>query len=79
MPGTVIAVPSPGAEVAERQTVAIVEAMKMEHTLLAPFDAVVSEVSAVHGQPVALDEPLADRWPAERAALANEDDPDWQR
>ena len=45
--------------VAERQPVVSVEAMKMEHAVLAPFDAVVSEVLVVAGQRVALDEPLA--------------------
>ncbi len=60
MPGVVVTVHvSPGDEVAERQPVVSVEAMKMEHAVLAPFDAVVSEVLVVAGQRVALDEPLA--------------------
>jgi biotin carboxyl carrier protein len=57
MPGTVIAVSvTPGEVVTQGQTVAIVEAMKMEHTLTAPFDGTVSAVHAVAGGSVALDQ-----------------------
>jgi acetyl-CoA/propionyl-CoA carboxylase biotin carboxyl carrier protein len=60
MPGVVVTVHvMPGAEVAERQPVVTVEAMKMEHAVLAPFDAVVTDVLVAAGQRVALDEPLA--------------------
>jgi len=60
MPGVVVTVHvAAGDEVAERQPVVSVEAMKMEHAVLAPYDATVSEVLVVAGQRVALDEPLA--------------------
>jgi acetyl-CoA/propionyl-CoA carboxylase biotin carboxyl carrier protein len=60
MPGVVVTVHvAAGGDVAERQPVVTVEAMKMEHAVLAPFDAVVTEVLVGAGQRVALDEPLA--------------------
>ena len=37
----------------------VVEAMKMEHTVTAPIDGVVSELPVRAGQQVALDETLA--------------------
>jgi acetyl-CoA/propionyl-CoA carboxylase biotin carboxyl carrier protein len=59
MPGTVIAVTvAPGDAVVHGLPVAIVEAMKMEHTLVAPFDGVVAEVLVANGSRVALDQPL---------------------
>jgi acetyl-CoA/propionyl-CoA carboxylase biotin carboxyl carrier protein len=59
MPGTVIAVPvAVGDEVVAGQPVAIVEAMKMEHSLVSPVDGVVAEVHAPVGGPVALDAPV---------------------
>jgi 3-methylcrotonyl-CoA carboxylase alpha subunit len=60
MPGTVIAVPvTVGEALSKGQTVAIVEAMKMEHTLTAPFDGVVAELNASAGQQVQVDALLA--------------------
>ena len=59
MPGTVIAVGvAVGGEVTKGEPVAVVEAMKMEHTLTAPFDGVVSAVHAAVGSSVALDQPV---------------------
>ena len=59
MPGTVIALGvGVGDVVAAGDVVAIVEAMKMEHSLRAPVDGVVSELSASVGALVALDQPL---------------------
>jgi acetyl-CoA/propionyl-CoA carboxylase biotin carboxyl carrier protein len=59
MPGTVVGVPvSAGQRVASGQTLAVVEAMKMEHTLKAPIDAVVHEVRVAVGDPVALNQVL---------------------
>jgi acetyl-CoA/propionyl-CoA carboxylase biotin carboxyl carrier protein len=59
MPGTVIALlVAEGDDVAAGQTVAIVEAMKMEHTLVASAAGVVATVHARQGQPVDLDEPV---------------------
>ncbi len=60
MPGTVIAVSSSaGAAVRRGQVIMIVEAMKMEHLLRAPFDGVVVDLHARAGQQVKLDELLA--------------------
>ena len=59
MPGTVIALlVAEGDDVAVGQTVAIVEAMKMEHMLVASAAGVVAMVHARQGQPVRLDEPV---------------------
>ena len=59
MPGTVIGVPvSEGAEVTAGQPVLVLEAMKMQHTINAPSDGVVSDLVAV-GQQVAAGEVLA--------------------
>ena len=59
MPGTVIAVHvSVGDELTVGRPVAIVEAMKMEHTLTAPIDGAVTEVHVVVGSSVALDAPV---------------------
>ena len=66
MPGTVRAVQvSTGDLVGLGQPVAIVEAMKMEHTVGAPSAGVVGEVRVRVGQTVALDEVLAEILPAE--------------
>ncbi len=60
MPGTVRAVQAVvGEKVSAGQPLLIVEAMKMEHTLSAPCDGVVSELTVEPGQQVALDERLA--------------------
>ena len=59
MPGTVIDVSvEQGAPVSVGQTVAIVEAMKMEHALTAPIDGIVEVVHVAPGGQVALDQPL---------------------
>jgi biotin carboxyl carrier protein len=59
MPGNVIAVHvSVGEAVTAGQTMAIVEAMKMEHTLIAPADGVVTIIHAAIGDSVALDAPV---------------------
>jgi propionyl-CoA carboxylase alpha chain len=59
MPGTVIGVPlDNGAEVAAGQTVLVLEAMKMQHTIKAPTDGVVNDLVAV-GQQVAAGDVLA--------------------
>ncbi|WP_435156054.1 acetyl/propionyl/methylcrotonyl-CoA carboxylase subunit alpha [Amycolatopsis sacchari] len=60
MPGTVLVVKvAPGERVAAGAPLLVVEAMKMEHTLVAPVDGVVREVRVQAGQQVALDEVLA--------------------
>jgi 3-methylcrotonyl-CoA carboxylase alpha subunit len=42
-----------GAQVSRGQRVAIIEAMKMEHTLVAPIDGVVADIAAGRGAQVA--------------------------
>ncbi|SEK91850.1 acetyl/propionyl/methylcrotonyl-CoA carboxylase subunit alpha [Nonomuraea pusilla] len=60
MPGTVLVVKAQlGERVSEGQPLAIVEAMKMEHTVTAPRDGVVSELPVQAGQPVEMDAVLA--------------------
>jgi acetyl-CoA/propionyl-CoA carboxylase biotin carboxyl carrier protein len=65
MPGTVIAVSSSAGDAVRRgQVIMIVEAMKMEHSLRAPFDGVVVDLHTRAGQQVKLDELLARLDPA---------------
>jgi 3-methylcrotonyl-CoA carboxylase alpha subunit len=53
MPGRIIAVEvAAGEAVAKGQKLVTLEAMKMEHTLTAPFDGVVAELSAEEGAQV---------------------------
>ncbi|RNL82120.1 ATP-binding protein [Halostreptopolyspora alba] len=60
MPGTVLAVPvENGQRVTVGAPVAVVEAMKMEHTVTAPVDGVVTLREAHPGRPVAMDAVLA--------------------
>ena len=60
MPGTVLAVKATrGERVRSGQPLLIVEAMKMEHTVSAPADGVLTELTALVGQQVALAEILA--------------------
>ena len=50
MPGKIVAVKvKAGDKVAKGQALLILEAMKMEHTLTAPFDGKVASVSASEG------------------------------
>ena len=77
MPGTVIGVPlEAGAEVTAGQTVLVLEAMKMQHTISAPTDGVLSELAVAMGQQVSAGEVLAvvDRRP-EPAADPEGDQP----
>jgi acetyl-CoA/propionyl-CoA carboxylase biotin carboxyl carrier protein len=48
-----------GDVVSAGQPVLVVEAMKMEHTVTAPLDGTVTELTAKAGQQVPMDEPLA--------------------
>ncbi len=60
MPGKIIAVEvSQGQAVTKGQKLLTLEAMKMEHTLVAPFDGVVAELSAVAGAQVQVEALLA--------------------
>ncbi|MGQ3111334.1 MAG: ATP-binding protein [Brevundimonas sp.] len=61
MPGLVVAIAvTPGQEVKEGETVAIIEAMKMQNILKAERDAVVKSVGAKAGDPVAADDVLVE-------------------
>jgi propionyl-CoA carboxylase alpha chain len=61
MPGLVVAIPvSPGQEVKTGETVAIIEAMKMQNILKAERDGVVRAVAAKAGDPVAADDVLVE-------------------
>jgi 3-methylcrotonyl-CoA carboxylase alpha subunit len=60
MPGKIIAVEvAAGDTVTKGQKLLTLEAMKMEHTLVAPFDGVVAELSAVAGSQVQVEALLA--------------------
>jgi acetyl-CoA/propionyl-CoA carboxylase biotin carboxyl carrier protein len=60
MPGTILAVHvTVGETVSAGQPVLVVEAMKMEHTVTAPLDGVITELTAKAGQQVPMDETLA--------------------
>ncbi|MGF7155155.1 ATP-binding protein [Novosphingobium gossypii] len=60
MPGKVIAVDvAEGQAVTRGQKLLTLEAMKMEHTLVAPFDGVVARLDAVAGRQVQVDALLA--------------------
>ena len=60
MPGKVIDVDvSEGETVATGQKLLTLEAMKMEHSLTAPFDGVVAELAAAPGQQVQVEALLA--------------------
>ena len=66
MPGTVLSVAvADGDTVTAGQPLLVIEAMKMEHTLAAPTDGVVSELVVRPGQPVAVDAPLVTVVPPE--------------
>jgi len=61
MPGLVVAIPvAVGQEVKTGETVAIIEAMKMQNILKAERDGVVKAVSATAGDPVAADDVLVE-------------------
>ncbi|EID55316.1 acetyl-CoA carboxylase biotin carboxylase subunit [Saccharomonospora xinjiangensis] len=69
MPGTVLVVKvAPGDAVKAGAPLLVVEAMKMEHTITAPVDGVVTQLNVRAGQQVALDEPLALVTPEEGAS-----------
>ena len=65
MPGKVTAVDvTPGATVTKGQRILTLEAMKMEHALVAPFDGTVAELTVEAGAQVQVDALLARIIPA---------------
>jgi acetyl-CoA/propionyl-CoA carboxylase biotin carboxyl carrier protein len=69
MPGTVLAVRvGEGETVAAGHPLLVVEAMKMEHTIAAPHDGVVRELSVHTGQQVVVDQLLVTVEPGEEVA-----------
>jgi acetyl-CoA/propionyl-CoA carboxylase biotin carboxyl carrier protein len=59
MPGTVLSVAvAEGDQVSAGQPLVVIEAMKMEHSVRAPFDGVVAAVVAKAGATVGVDEAL---------------------
>ncbi|MFL6143654.1 MAG: biotin carboxylase N-terminal domain-containing protein [Labedaea sp.] len=68
MPGTVLVVKcATGDRVSAGTPLLVVEAMKMEHTIAAPVDGVVTELNVQAGQQVSLNQPLARVEPAPQA------------
>jgi len=60
MPGKIVATSAKvGDAVTKGQPIVVLEAMKMEHALVAPFDGVVSEIGVAVGDQVAADAVLA--------------------
>ena len=60
MPGKVIAVDvAAGQAVSKGQRLLVLEAMKMEHALTAPFDGTVAELAVSEGQQVQVEALLA--------------------
>ncbi|SIN23581.1 carbamoyl-phosphate synthase subunit L [Mycobacteroides abscessus subsp. abscessus] len=60
MPGSVIRLPvAAGDVVTAGQALVVVEAMKMEHTIVSPIDGIVAELSVEVGQQVSTGDALA--------------------
>jgi 3-methylcrotonyl-CoA carboxylase alpha subunit len=69
MPGRIIAVEvTQGQSVTKGQKLLTLEAMKMEHSLTAPFDGVVAELNAVTGAQVQVEALLVRIAPTDDAA-----------
>ncbi len=66
MPGKIVATPAaPGDVVTKGQPIVVLEAMKMEHALVAPFDGTVAEIGVSVGDQVSADAVLAVVTPVE--------------
>ncbi|WP_052809332.1 acetyl/propionyl/methylcrotonyl-CoA carboxylase subunit alpha [Streptomonospora alba] len=77
MPGTVLSVAvAEGDQVSAGAPVAVVEAMKMEHTVTAPVDGIVAELPVRSGRPVAMDALLARITPEPAQAPSGSGAPD---
>jgi 3-methylcrotonyl-CoA carboxylase alpha subunit len=60
MPGKIVATPvKPGDTVTKGQPVVVLEAMKMEHAIVSPFDGVVGDIGVAVGDQVPADAVLA--------------------
>jgi acetyl/propionyl-CoA carboxylase alpha subunit len=60
MPGKIVATPAKAGDVVSKgQPIVVLEAMKMEHALTAPFDGVVGELGVAVGDQVSADTVLA--------------------
>ena len=72
MPGAVAAVSATvGQAVTAGTTLVVVEAMKMEHPLVAPFDGTVAAVHVSAGQQVGMEDPLVEVTPSTDADAAD--------
>jgi acetyl-CoA/propionyl-CoA carboxylase, biotin carboxylase, biotin carboxyl carrier protein len=61
MPGTVVAVEvEVGDHVEAGRTLVVVEAMKMEHPIVAPADGVVTALHVAAGDQVGMEQPLVE-------------------
>lgn len=59
MPGKILKIMvKEGEKVRKKQSLVIVEAMKMEHDIRSPFEAMVSKINYSEGQTVDIDSPL---------------------
>ncbi|HZZ47530.1 MAG TPA: acetyl/propionyl/methylcrotonyl-CoA carboxylase subunit alpha [Pseudonocardia sp.] len=76
MPGTVLSVSvSDGDKVSKGQALLVIEAMKMEHTIAAPADGVVSDLVVREGLQVAVDAPLVSVTPETAASETTAEEP----
>jgi acetyl-CoA/propionyl-CoA carboxylase biotin carboxyl carrier protein len=76
MPGTVLSVSvSEGDKVSKGQALLVIEAMKMEHTIAAPADGVVSDLVVREGIQVAVDAPLVSVTPETAAPETTAEEP----
>jgi biotin carboxyl carrier protein len=71
MPGSVVAVQAAeGAQVARGEVLMVIESMKMELQITAPYDGAVAALHVAPGDQVALDAVLASMAPAAVAEVA---------
>jgi acetyl-CoA/propionyl-CoA carboxylase biotin carboxyl carrier protein len=66
---------SDGDKVSKGQALLVIEAMKMEHTIAAPADGVVSDLVVREGLQVAVDAPLVSVTPETAASETTAEEP----